>query len=167
MDCFMPDSAVPKPLFSSAAYRPSGLNAIVSGKPLVRCGAPGVGLTTALLVGSRVRSCSWFTSSPTQRMGQRSRKIILILADKPDLHRAVMESARSNRCDSQLNRGMRGSTSYKTATIRIRPTKMLTKMRSANATEATKFRIALTETYFICVPGEPPAVMTLVLPSRL
>src|ERR1700719_289440 len=82
MDCFMPDSMVPNPLLSSAAYRPSGLNAIVSGKPLVRCGAPGVGLITALLVGSRVRSCSWFAASPTERMEHRSRNTILIPADK-------------------------------------------------------------------------------------
>src|ERR1700688_561082 len=82
MDCFIPDSMVPNPLLSSAAYRPSGLNAIVSGKPLVRCGAPGVGLITALLGGSGVRSCSWLALSSTERIGQRSRNAIFIPADK-------------------------------------------------------------------------------------
>jgi hypothetical protein len=120
MDCFIPDSAVPNPLLSSAAYRPSGLNAIVSGKPFVRCGVPGVGLITVLLVGSRVRSCSWLATGWTKKVGQRRRKIALIPTDKqPPASRDA--NGWSNLIALTLNRGFRRSTSYKATTIKSQP----------------------------------------------
>src|ERR1700722_3685957 len=48
-----------------------------------------------------------------------------------------------------------------------RPTKMLTKMRPATTAEAANFRTVSTAAYFNFVPGEPPDVLALVLPSRL